>query len=658
MEPERPDPEQLLRQVKEEAKHARKGKLKIFFGACAGAGKTYAMLSAAQEKSKEGVNIVAGIIETHGRTETEKLLDGLNRLPLKQIQYQGIIIKELDIDAAIEKKPDILLVDELAHTNTVGSRHPKRWQDVQELLESGIDVYTTLNVQHLESLNDVVENLTGVRVKETVPDSIFDNADEIVLVDIPSEIIIKRLEDGKVYLGEFAKQRAASHFFKIENLIALREIALRRTAERVDALRDIYKKYHSKQQFIADKILACVGPGISSPKLVRNAKQLASKLKSPWTALYVENDEYYTLAKEEQNNIKRTLQLAEQLGGKTETLQETNTADAIIDFARNHSFTKIIIGKSTAPSYKRWFTKPLANDVIDKSGNIDVYVINEDEPLPPLAKQSTTYTTWMSVLYAIFVVTICTILGLPAKNWLDPNTVLMIYLAGMVIVSISSDRSVALLTAVLCVMSYNFFFIEPYYNLSTYHLSDLITLGILLLTGLIISTQTSRLRQQHLYTRQREKYLSELYDLSRKLVMTSGNSKIAKVVSSHIEEIFNCATTVWVPLNENQLELISHPGITAELKEESVALWAFKHNQEAGFGTNTMPSARGFYLPLSNRDKVLGVLGIIPKDPERCLDPEEVMLLESLAIQTASALERASHAEQIKKDKNAASENQ
>ncbi|MBS0286801.1 MAG: sensor histidine kinase KdpD [Proteobacteria bacterium] len=651
MEPERPDPEQLLRKVTEEAKHARRGKLKIFFGACAGSGKTYAMLSAAQEKLKEGVNVVAGIIETHGRLETAKLLEGLTLLPLRQVQYQGITIKELDIDAAIEKKPTILLVDELAHTNAIGSRHPKRWQDVQEILESGIDVYTTLNVQHLESLNDMVANLTGIRVKETVPDSLFDNADEIVLVDIPSEIILERLSEGKVYLGEFAKQRAAQHFFKIENLIALREIALRRTAERVDALRDIYKKFQSKQQSISDKILACVGPGSLSTKLVRNAKQLASKLKCPWTALYVENDQYYRLAKEEQNNIKRTLQLAEQLGGKAETIQETQTSDAIVNYARKNNFTKIILGKTNTPAYKRWFFKSLANEIIEKSGNIDIYIINEDIPPPKLKKQSATYATWMSILYAIFVIALFTLFGLPAKQWLEPETVLMMYLAGVVIVATSSERGTAVFTALLAVICYNFFFIHPYYNFRAYHLRDLVTLAVLLLTGLVISTLTSRLRQQHLVTRQREKYISELYDLSRKLIITPGKSKIAKVVSHHIGEIFDCAATVWAPDEQGNLEIISHPGIKAELKEESVALWVYKHKQEAGAGTDTMPSARGFYLPLSNGDKIYGVLGIIPKDPERNFSSEENMLLGSLAIQTASALERVSAAEKMRKEK-------
>ncbi|MBI2791837.1 MAG: sensor histidine kinase KdpD [Gammaproteobacteria bacterium] len=651
MEDDRPDPEQLLRQVKEESKHLGRGKLKIFFGACAGSGKTYAMLSSAQEKRRENVDVVAGIIETHGRSETNRLLEGLPRLPLKHIQYQGITIKELDIDAAIERKPSILLVDELAHTNAIGSRHPKRWQDVQELLECGIDVYTTVNVQHLESLNDVVANLTGIKVKETVPDSIFDNADEIVLVDVPSEVIIERLNDGKVYLGEFAKQRAAQHFFKIENLIALREVALRRTAERVDALRDIYKKYQSKRQAISDKILVCVGPGNLSTKLVRNAKQLATKLKCQWTALHIENDQHYALAKEEQNFIKKTLSLAEQLGAKVVTKQQSNTTQAIIDFAKRNNFTKIIVGKSTIPKWKRWFVHSMVHDIIEESGSVDVYIITDDTPVPKLKMQRSTPSSWLSILNTMFIIALCTIFGLPARDWLEPETVLMIYLTGVVIVATSNERGSAVLAALLSVICYNFFFIYPYYNLATYHLRDIITLSVLLLTGLVISTQTSRLQQQNIYTRQRERYTAELYNLSRKLIVTPGKAKIAKVLSHHIGEIFDCAATVWLPNEENNLEIVSHPGIKTELKEESVATWAYKHHQVAGLGTDTMPSARGYYIPISNGELTFGVLGIIPKELDRTFSAEEDTLLESLTIQTASAFERVELAEKMLKEK-------
>lgn len=636
MEPKRPNPEQLLLQVREEA--SIRGKLKIFFGACAGAGKTYAMLTAAQEKHHEHVDVVAGIIETHGRQETAKLLSGLPKLPLREMQYHGITIKELDLDAAIEREPAILLVDELAHTNAIGSRHPKRWQDVQELLESGIDVYTTLNVQHLESLNDVVANLTGIHVKETVPDSIFDHADEIVLVDLPSEIILERLNEGKVYLGEFAKQRAAQHFFKIENLIALREIALRMTAERVDALRDIYKKYQIKKQSLSDKLLVCVGPGNLSTKLVRNAKQLATKLKCPWTALHIENDLHYRLSKEEQNLIKKTLNLAEQLGGKIETLQEPNAANAIINYAKDNNFTKIIIGKSSKPKWKRIFSS-LSNEIADLSGNIDVYIVNEETAHPKLKKHSAP-PHWLSYLNSFLIMSFCTLLGLPAREWLEPENALMIYLVGVVIVAASHGRNAAIFASLLSVFFYNFLFISPYYTLESYHIRDLVTLSILLLTSLMISTLTARLRQQNLFVRQREKYMSNLYSLSRKLIVTSGKSQIAKVVSQHISDIFECAATIWLPNDTGYLELISHPGVKSELKEESVAQWAFKHKQIAGLGTNTMPSARGYYIPLSNGETVFGVLGIIPRDPEKTFSVEENMLLESLAIQTASAFQR------------------
>jgi two-component system, OmpR family, sensor histidine kinase KdpD len=305
MKEERPDPQQLLKQVEKTEK--RKGKLKIFFGACAGVGKTYAMLSAASEKLKENVDVIVGIVETHGRVEIVKLLDNMPFLPMQKIEYHGITLRELDIDAAIARKPSILLVDELAHTNPATSRHPKRWHDIQELLEHGIDIYTTLNVQHIESLNDVVADLTGIRVKETIPDSIFDEADEIVLVDVPSEVIIERLNEGKVYLGEFAKRRASQNFFKIENLITLREIALRRTAERVDALHSLYRKYQAKEgrKSVIDNILVCIGPGLMAIKLIRTAKQLSSKLKVNWTVLYVENLTHETLDDDEKILIEK-----------------------------------------------------------------------------------------------------------------------------------------------------------------------------------------------------------------------------------------------------------------------------------------------------------------------------------------------------------------
>ncbi len=645
MESKRPDPEMLLRQYKSENK--QRGKLKIFFGACAGAGKTYAMLLNAHEKMKENQTIIAGVIETHGRSETAKLLEGIKRLPLKEIQYQGITLKEFDIDNALLEKPDILLIDELAHTNAIGSRHPKRWQDVEEIINHGIDVYTTLNVQHLESLNDTVTNITGIRVKETVPDSIFDNADEIILIDLPSEVILERLAEGKVYLGEFAKQRAAQNFFKIENLIALREIALRRTAERVDALRDVYQKYKDKRQLIAERILVCINAKSISTKMIRTAKQQATRLKCSWAVLYVENADYFKLNDEEKTNIEKTLRLAEQLGAKTITLQEADVTNAILKYARENSFTRIILTKSKISKIKTKLFGNLIYDIIDKSEDIDVYIINEDsERIKPLKSKSFSYTPWWSYFSALFIIFGCTLVGLSLKEWLNPENVVMLFLAGIVFVAATSERIAAMVASVLSVFLYKFFFTKPYYSIGTYHPRDVVTLGVLLLTALVISSLTSQLRIQNLLARKREKFTADLYALSHKLIQATGKSKIAKVVSQHIGDAFESAVTVWMPDHFGHLQLTSHPNVKPDLKEQSAAQWAFGHNEHAGLGTNTMPSARGCYLPLTSGNGVIGVLGIIPADPKKHFSSDELMMLEALAIQTASALERSVQAEQ------------
>ncbi|MCS5712356.1 DUF4118 domain-containing protein [Candidatus Berkiella aquae] len=644
METQRPDPELLLRQHKDDKK--RRGVLKIFFGACAGAGKTYAMLLNAQEKIKEHKTVIAGIIETHGRSETTKLQEGIPHLPLKEIQYQGITLKEFDIDAAIAKNPDVLLIDELAHTNAVSSRHPKRWQDVLEVLNHGIDVYTTLNVQHLESLNDIVANLTGIHVKETVPDSIFDSADEIILVDIPSEVILKRLEEGKVYLGEFAKQRAAHNFFKIENLIALREIALRRTAERVDALRDIYQKYqNSKRQLIADKILVWINPKSISTKMIRMAKQQASRLKCPWTVLYVESTDYYKLQDEEKAYVEKTIRLAEQLGATSLTIQEPNVAQAVLNYARENNFTRIMLSKAKMSKLKTKLFGNIVYDIIDKSEDIDIYVINEDTERKKSTGMTIAYAPWHQYISALLIIIGCTLFGMPVKEWLNPENVVMIYLSGVVFVAATCDRSIAMIATILSVILYKFFYTQPYYTLDTYHPRDIVTLAVLLLTALVISTLTSQLRAQNLLARKREKFTADLYALSHKLVQATGKAKIAKVVSHHIGEAFESAVTVWLPDHFGHLQLTSHPSIKPDLKEQSAAQWAFGHNEQAGMCTNTMPSARGFYLPLVSGNTAIGVIGIMPQNPKKTFSSDEVMMLEALAIQTASALERMNQAE-------------
>lgn len=641
MEIERPDPQLLLRQFNDKK---QRGRLKIFFGACAGAGKTYAMLQNAREEIKDQQKVLAGVIESHGRGETAKLQEGIPHLPLKEIQYQGITLKEFDIDKAIIEKPDILLLDELAHTNAVGSRHPKRWQDVEEILNQGIDVYTTLNVQHLESLNDTVANLTGIKVKETVPDSIFDSADEIILVDIPSEVILERLAEGKVYLGEFSKQRASSNFFKIENLIALREIALRRTAERVDALRDVYQKYkdNTKKQLLADKILVCINAKAISTKMIRTAKQQAARLRCPWTVLCVENADYFKLRDDDKAYIEKTIRLAEQLGAKTRTIQENNVAAAVLRYAKENNYTRIMITKSKTSKLKSKLFGNLVYDIIDNSGDVDVFVINEDsEQFTPKKFKSFNQASWWSYFSALFIIIACTLVGLAVKDWLDPENVVMLYLAGVVFVAATSEGLAAIMASVLSVLLYKFFFTEPFYSLGTYQARDIVTLGVLLLTALVISSLTSKLRIQNLLISKREKFTADLYALSHKLIQATGKTKVAKVVMQHIGDAFESAVTVWVPDHFGHLQLTSHPNVKPDLKELSAAQWAFGHNERAGLGTNTMPSARGCYLPLNAGNSIVGVLGVMPADPNKIFSSDEMMMLEALAIQTAAALERS-----------------
>jgi two-component system sensor histidine kinase KdpD len=376
MSEQRPDPDALLRRVQEEERRETRGKLKVFFGATSGVGKTYAMLEAAHEQRAEGVDVVVGWVETHGRVETEALLKGLVLLPPQVIEYRGTHLREFDLDAALARRPTLILMDELAHTNAVGSRHPKRWQDIQELLEAGIDVYTTVNVQHLESLNDVVAQITGVRVHETVPDSILDQADDVELIDLPPDDLLERLQEGKVYVPEQAAH-AIRHFFRKGNLIALRELALRRTAERVDQQMEVYRRDHAVVQTwpAGETIMVCVNMKPRGVRLVRAARRMATALHAKWLAVYVQTPRHLKMTDSERDRVVQTLRLAEQLGAEIVTLPGTNVVQELVNFAHKRNVTKIILGKPVRSRWKEWVFGSVVADIVRRSGEIDVYVI-------------------------------------------------------------------------------------------------------------------------------------------------------------------------------------------------------------------------------------------------------------------------------------------
>lgn len=659
----RPDPDELLSRISQEETEARengaRGKLKIFFGACAGVGKTYSMLSAGKSALGEGRDVVIGLVETHGREETRRLLEGLPILPHREVQYRGTLIKEFDLDAALARKPDLILLDELAHSNAPGSRHPKRWQDVDELLDAGINVYTTINVQHLESLNDVVARITGVWVKETVPDAVFDKADEISLVDIPSEELLKRLKEGKVYIAPEAKKRAAQNFFRKSNLIALRELALRRTAERVDALMDVYKTRDggAKGWSGADRILVCIGPDALSGKLVRVAKRMSGGLKAQWTAIYIENHKHYRLSREGQEAVERTLRLAERMGGETEIVQGQNAQEDILAYAHANGFTKIIVGKTPKPRWREVISGALADQLIRGSGNIDVYIVTGDVEGRKALRSPfwKTNTPWQYYLSAPAVTVLCTLALTPFRRHIEPANMVMIYLIGVVGVALRYGRGPSLLTTALSALCLNFFFIRPYYHFKISEEQQIIPFAVLLVTGIIIGTQNSRLRMQAVSARRREKNTSILFAMSRELSASRGKIPLAQVASQHMAEVFDSDVFLWLPDAKGQLQTVvaetdvENRGIDP-VREESVANWCFTHRQNAGLGTDTLPSARALYIPLLGSAGVVGVIGVMPHDAGISAYPtDKVELLEAFANITASALERAMAADLVEK---------
>lgn len=660
----RPDPDELLSRISAEAKEADdqagRGKLKIFFGACAGVGKTYSMLSAGKQALKEDIDVVIGLVETHGREDTKKLLDGLPILPNREVQYRGTLIKEFDLDAALERNPSLILLDELAHSNAPGSRHPKRWQDVEELLDAGINVYTTINVQHLESLNDVVARITGVWVKETVPDAIFDTADAISLVDIPSEELLKRLKEGKVYIAPEAKKRAAQNFFKKGNLIALRELALRRTAERVDAQMDVHKTHDvdSPDWSGADRILVCIGPDDLSSKLVRVAKRMASGLKSPWTAIYMETDRHFRLNQDGRQAIERTLRLAERMGGKTAMLQGQNAPEDIIAYASTNGFTKVIVGKTPKPRWREVITGTLADQLIRRSGNIDVYVVTgmiEDRAKTMLTPFWQPSSPWKSYTSAPVVAALATAVLLPLRDVIGSANMVMVYIIGIVAVAVRYGRGPSLLATMLAALSFNFFFLPPYHSFKLAEQEHGVTFIVIMLTGLIISTQNSRLRSHAISSRRREKNTSTLFAMSRELSASRGKIQLAQVAAQHIAEVFASDIFIWLPDDKQQLQTVvaeteTEAGGIDPVREESVANWSFTHKQNAGLGTDTLPSAQALYVPLLGSAGVVGVIGAMPHDPDMLsYAADQVELIEAFANIVASALERAIAAEMVEK---------
>jgi two-component system sensor histidine kinase KdpD len=643
----RPDPDALLKQVQSE--EPSRGKLKIFLGYVAGVGKTYAMLEAAHQRKEQGLDVVVGYIETHKRAETEGLVAGLEVLPRKQIEYHNVILPELDVDAVLKRRPLLVLVDEFAHTNAPGSRHPKRFQDVAEILDAGIDVYTTLNIQHLESLNDVVAQVTGIIVRETVPDRVIDEASEIEVIDLPPDELLVRLQEGKVYIPEQAS-RAIDKFFRKGNLTALREMSLRRAAERVDGQMRSYMQTRaiSGPWAAGERLLVCISPSPLAEKLIRTTRRLADELNAEWIAAYVD------IASRPENNpanrerIGRTLQLAEELGAKSITLAGRSIHEVVLDYARKNNITKVVIGKPLKPRWQEIITGSIVDQLIYASGDIDVYVISAQAEL----SKSIIPSDWQPhrpigrYLLSVGLVALSTLLGITVRGNLEPANLVMLYLASVVISAIFLGRGPSLLAAITSVLAFDFFLVPPYLTFAVSDTQYIITFVVLFVISLVISSLTARVREQAEAAIRRESQTSALYNLGRELTSATDLKHITEIIIAHISQAFDRDVAIFLPENKRILTFASSPNYEPDENELAVAAWAFEHDEPAGRGTDTLPAVPLRCQPLKTANNIIGVLGIRPKDSRNYLTPEQRQTLAAFANQAALAIERARLAEQ------------
>jgi two-component system sensor histidine kinase KdpD len=654
MPTDRPNPDELLVRVQAETAQASRGRLKVFFGMAPGVGKTYAMLQAARKLVQDGVDVVVGYVEPHIRPETQSLVLGLELLPRRMVTYRDRTVPEFDLDAALARRPQVLLVDELAHTNTEGSTHAKRWQDIQDVLAAGIDVYTTLNVQHLESLNDVVVQVTTIPVRETVPDRVFEQADEVELVDLPPDDLIERLRAGKVYLPEQA-YRAIENFFRKGNLIALRELSLRKTAERVGAQALDYRQEHDISRIwpTSERLLVCVGPSPMSARLVRSASRMASRLSAVWVALHVESDRSPVMRPADRRRLDDNLRLAEELGAQVATVAGSDFADTVLNYARAQNITKIVVGR---PQQSRWhelFRGAIVYELIRRCGDIDVYVISGDAEQPATqsgASSDRTVRSKWPYVWSLAGVAVCTLLCFPLAAFLAPTNLVMVYLACIVAIAVVYGRGPSILATVLGVAAFDVFFVPPYWTFAVSDTQYLLTFGVMLVTGLVISELAAQVRAQTDAARQRERRTAALYSLSRELTHLPTREAVAQAVRRIIRAALDVEVWICVPGGDGRfVSADPHPDAAPPAKDDGVIRWVYEHRHAAGRGTDTLPGAQATYLPLLVTDGIVGVLGVQPQAEAATLETQQLQLLQAFAGQVAGAIERCDLALQAEK---------
>ena len=654
---QRPDPDVLLAHVQAQERRATRGKLRIYFGASAGVGKTYAMLTAARKLIADGQPVLVGVIETHGRDETAALVDGLEVLPPKQIPYRDKTLAEFDIDSALERKPVLILMDELAHSNAPGSRHPKRWQDVEELLDAGIDVYTTVNVQHLESLNDVVGGITGIRVAETLPDTVFDEADEVVLVDIPADELLARLKSGRVYKVQQA-ERAAKNFFRKGNLIALRELALRRTADRVE---DDVQAYRIEKSISAvwktdASMLACVGPRPGADHLIRSAARLAGQMNAVWHAIYIETPALQKLPAAQRERILKSLKLAQDLGASTAVLFSNDIAQAIVDYASGQNFSRIVMGRKSLNLPWRTSHRQRVTTLAPYVDLIEIgrAASQDDEGQQGLSAGETTKNMQekrassraphrlIGYVCAALASIATALIATPLLEIFNLVNIAMLFLLTVVLVAVRFGRGPSVVATIVGVMAFDFFFVPPRFSFAVSDFQYVMTFTVMLAVGLITGHLTAGLRYQAKVASHRESRSRALYEFARDLSGVLQGEQISETTQAIIQRAFRAKATLLLPDDEGRLQ-IPEPAVSG--LDMGIAQWAFDRVETAGIGTDTLPASNFFYLPLVAPMRTRGLLAIQPENRRWILVPEQRQQLDTFAALAAIALERVHYIE-------------
>lgn len=649
---DRPSPEALLAEAQREGR----GHLKIFLGAAPGVGKTYAMLETAHERLREGGDVVAGVVEHHGRRETEALLQGIEILPPRLTEYRGKSFREMDLDALLKRRPRTALVDELAHTNIPGSRHVKRWQDVEELLAAGIDVYSTLNIQHLDSINDIVEQISGVKVRETLPDSVLAAADEIELIDLPPQDLIKRLEEGKVYVPEQAR-RAVHSFFSPGNLTALRELALRHAAERVDRQMVDYMRAHA----IAgpwparERVLVCIDGTVEAERLVRVAKRAAERRGAAWVAVTVETARSHARSEMEADRVDAAMRLAGQLGGEVATLQGDDVVESVLTYARDHNCTQIVVGRARKAGWFGRVGMSVTERLIQRSGDFNVLVVGgEDEakgkarPERPAAPAGDGWRPWLGSLVALAATAAATGLGFLIDLWLPIANISVAYLLAVMMVAMKAGRRAAIVASIASFLAFNFFFTEPRGTLAITDTQNILTVVFFLIAAVAVSNMASRLRAQVRATRESVRRTTNLYEFGRKVTAAATVDDVLWAVVHHVAVTIHGRSLVLLP-GEGGLAVAAGypPEDQLDDKSAGAADWAWTHGKLAGRGSATLPTAAWLFLPLKTGRGPVGVLGVQMTEDADMPSPAQLRLLETLADQAAVAVERTTLAADI-----------